>query len=74
MDNFHFMNNKPRKHRTFDDMTELEEMGFELTFEDFWQEVEAFAEQNLLSTTYVEEEFIIDGEFIPVHLTKQEDG
>ena len=40
--------------------------GFELTFESFWEEVEEFAKTVGLSTTYVEEEFIIDGEFIPV--------
>ena len=44
-----------------------------ITFEDFWVEVEAFAEQNRITTSYVEEEFIIDGAFIPVHLKWQED-
>ena len=51
----------------------LKDLGFELTFEDFWEEVEAFAKQNRLPTCYVEEEFIIDGEFLPLHLTWQED-
>ena len=40
--------------------------GFELTFDDFWQEVEEFAKAVGLHSSYVEEEFIIDGEFIPV--------
>ena len=41
----------------------------ELDFWDFWSEVQAFAEQYQLSTRYVEEEFLIDGELVPVHLT-----
>ncbi len=40
----------------------------ELDFWDFWSEVQAFAEQYQLSTRYVEEEFLIDGELVPVHL------
>ena len=44
-----------------------------LTFEDFWVEVEAFAEQNRLATSYVESEFILDGELFPVHLKWHED-
>ena len=51
-------NNRDKKYEGFE--------GFELTFEDFWEEVETFAKTVELSTTYVEEEFIIDGEFIPV--------
>ena len=43
-------------------------------FERFWADVEAFAEQNRLPTHYVEEEFIIDGELIPVHLKWDEDA
>lgn len=43
------------------------------SFEHWWSEVEAFAEQNRLPTHYVEEEFIIDGELFPVHLEWQED-
>ena len=51
----------------------LPESEFEYTFEDWWSEVEAFAEQNRISTNYVEEEFCLDGELIPVHLKWQED-
>ena len=42
-------------------------------FEDWWADVKAFAEQNRISTSYVEDEFILDGEFIPVHLQWYED-
>ncbi len=48
-------------------------MGFEASFEDWWADVNAFAEQNRLPTHYVEEEFIIDGEFLPVHLKFEQD-
>ena len=43
------------------DEDKLKDLSFEFTFEMFWEEVEAYAEQNRLSTSYVEEEFIIDG-------------
>ena len=43
------------------------------SFEDFWDEVKAFAEQNRLSTEYVEDEFILDGELLPVHLQWQDE-
>ena len=39
----------------------------------WWEEVRAFADQYRLSTRYVEEEFILDGELIPVHLTFPDD-
>ena len=42
-------------------------------FEDFWEEVKAFADQYRLSYSYVEEEFVIDGELVPVHLTFPDD-
>ena len=48
-------------------------MGFEASFEDWWADVQAFAEQNRLPTHYVEEEFILDGEFVPVHLSFEQD-
>ena len=38
----------------------------ELTFEDFWKDVEDYAKQQGLPVHYVEEEFIIDGEFIVI--------
>ena len=37
-------------------------------WDDFWEEVEAYATHYGVSTRYVEEEFIIDGEFIAVQL------
>ena len=45
--------------------------GFETTFESFWEEVEEYAKQMNLHSSYVEEEFVIDGEFIPVFPKKQ---
>ena len=35
---------------------------------EFWREVEAYATEHSLTTRHVEEEFIIDGEFLPVPL------
>ena len=40
----------------------------ELDFLTFWSELQAYADQYNLTTRYVEEEFLIDGELIPVHL------
>ena len=34
----------------------------------FWAELQAYADQYNLTTRYVEEEFLIDGELVPVHL------
>ena len=42
-------------------------------FEVFWEEVKGFADQYRLSYAYVEEEFVIDGELVPVHLTFPDD-
>ena len=42
-------------------------------FEEWWQEIEAYAEQYRLSLCFVEEEFILDGEFIPIHLVFEDD-
>ena len=42
-------------------------------FWQFWEEVQAFAEQYRLTTRYVEEEFLIDGELVPVHLNFDDD-
>ena len=39
----------------------------------FWEDVRAYADQYRLSTRYVEEEFIIDGELIPIHLEFEDD-
>ena len=50
-----------------------ESEDLDLDFWLFWEEVKAFADQYRLSTRYVEEEFLIDGELIPVHLTFPDD-
>ena len=42
-------------------------------FDAFWEEVKGFADQYRLSYSYVEEEFVIDGELVPVHLTFDND-
>ena len=42
-------------------------------FESWWEDIQAFAEQNRITTQYVEDEFILDGEFFAVHLEWQED-
>ena len=38
------------------------------TFEDFWREVEEYAEKTGLNTSYLEDEFILDGELIKVNI------
>ena len=38
------------------------------TFEDFWEEVEEYAEKTGLDTSYLEQEFILDGELIKVNI------
>ena len=47
------------------DWDELED---DADFWVFWAELQAFADQYSLTTRYVEEEFLLDGELIPVHL------
>ena len=42
-------------------------------FDAFWEEVKAYADQYRLSYTYVEEEFVIDGQLIPIHLVMDDD-
>ncbi len=37
-------------------------------FEDWWKEVEAYAEKTGLTTSYLEEEFIIEGELHKVNI------
>lgn len=54
-------------------MDNQDEEMLESEFWEFWLEVQAFAEQYRLSTRYVEEEFVVDGELVPVHLTFPED-
>ena len=48
------------------DWDELED---DADFWVFWAELQAYADQYNLSTRYVEEEFLIDGELVPVHLS-----
>ena len=50
-----------------------EDEKLESDFWVFWEEIRAFAAQYRLSTSYVEEEFILDGELIPVHLAFEDD-
>jgi hypothetical protein len=42
-------------------------------FWEYWEEIKAFAEQNRLAVSYVEAEFLLEGELFPVHLTFQDD-
>ena len=43
------------------------------TFENFWLEIVEYAEEAGVSPTYIEEEFLLDGELIkaPIHYKKQ---
>ena len=50
------------------DWDELED---DADFWVFWAELQAYADQYNLTTRYVEEEFLIDGELVPVHLNFQ---
>lgn len=43
------------------------------TFEDYWNDIQAFAENNHINTEYVEDEFILEGDFIPVNLKFDEE-
>ena len=40
----------------------------EETFEDFWQTVIEYAEKAGVSTEYIEDEFILDGELIQANI------
>ena len=40
---------------------------FEYLFEAFWEEIEEFAKELSLHSSYIEEEFVIDGELIKVY-------
>ena len=42
-------------------------------FDEWWEELKAYADQYQMSYAYVEEEFVIDGELIPVHLNFDDD-
>ena len=48
-------------------MTAIDSMDYN-NFEDWWEEIVAYAEHYKLSQSYVEEEFIIDAVFYPVAL------
>ena len=43
------------------------------TFEEWWEEVKAYADEHRLSYTHCEEEFIIEGVFYPVGLLYEKD-
>ena len=52
---------------------DYQDYGFELTynnesFEEWWAEIEEFAAHNHMETSYVEDEFVIDGELKYVYL------
>ena len=51
----------------------LNDKGELQDFDKFWDEVKAFADNYNLSYAYVEEEFVIDGQLVPVHLDLQDD-
>ena len=40
---------------------------FEYLFEAFWEEIEEFAKELSLHSSYIEEEFVLDGELIKVY-------
>ena len=46
---------------------------YEAEFESFMMELEAYATEHNITTRYVEEEFLIDGEFIPVKMVYHHD-
>jgi len=57
----------------FDMHQQWDEDETQSDFWEFWADVQAYAEQYRLTTRYVEEEFIIDGELVPVHLVFDDD-
>ena len=69
------MDNKSNKYDGLDMILDyvMNANGELQSFDDFWEEVKAFADQYRLPYAYVEEEFIIDGELIPVHLQFEDD-
>jgi len=58
----------------------MSDESLDLFEQEFWSEVEEFAKEMGLPLTYVEEEFIIDGELIkqakdlPKYITDEEAG
>ena len=54
-----------REHFEYEAELEYEVLA---NFDDFWADVEKYAEKVGLSTRYIEEEFIINGELIEVQL------
>ena len=43
------------------------------TFEDFWNEVLRYSEKTGLSTEYLEDEFIIDGELHKINISQRKE-
>ncbi len=65
--------NRYRKMDLTKEIQEWEDKNLESDFWEYWEEIKAFAEQNRLSVSYVEDEFLLEGELFPVHLKWQED-
>ena len=65
--------NRYRKMDLTKEIQDWEDENLESDFWAYWEEIRAFAEQNRLSTSYVEDEFLLEGELFPVHLKWQED-
>ena len=53
-------------------MIQIDSADYE-DFDEFWEEVEAYADEHRLSYTFVEEEMIIDGIFYPIDLMYEKD-
>ena len=51
---------------------DLQRSFFGDEFNEFWLEIEAYANEHRIPTRYVEEEFILEGEFLPIPLTYEE--
>ena len=48
----------------------LDEMdNWDNQWNEFWNEIEAYAQHHRVPTRYIEEEFLIDGEFVSIDIT-----
>ena len=65
--------NRYRKMDLTKEIQDWEDENLENDFWAYWEDIRAFAEQNRLSVSYVEDEFLLEGELFPVHLKWQED-
>lgn len=50
----------------------MSDESLDLFEEEFWSEVEQYAKETGLSTRYIEEEFIIDGELIKQEVRRKD--